>query len=194
MDFSAGELSDYLSNSPLQKRVSFKFKDVIQAANGTLSLKAAVSEESSYLYAALGDFLRYKMLASDSSFSFETVFSHPSKIDELRTAREKGFIIYLYIISTDKPEINMERVKNRVEQGGHDVPEDKIRERYLRTMDNLFKAFLLAHRVYFFDNSSSADTETFQYFAEKKNGRLLMTGNSAPLWFKKSILSNLDDR
>jgi predicted ABC-type ATPase len=191
VDFSTAELSDYLNNSPFQKLVPFRFNDAIQINNGTLFLTRTVSEESSYLFAALGDFLRQKMFASDSSFSFETVFSHPSKIEELRTAGEKGFITYLYIISTDEPEINMERVKNRVEQGGHDVPKDKIGERYLRTMENLFEAFLLAHRVYFFDNSSSTETETFQYFAEKRNDRLLITGTSVPSWFERSVLAKL---
>jgi predicted ABC-type ATPase len=194
VDFSTAEVLDYLTNSPFQKIVPFRFNGIIQINSGTLSLKGeyADSEELSYLYAALGDFLRHKMLASNSSFSFETVFSHPSKIEELRTARERGFVTYLYFISTDEPEINLERVRNRVEQGGHSVPEDKIRKRYLRTMENLFEAFRLVHRVYFFDNSSSAAAETFRYFAEKRDGKLLITGSSAPSWFEKSVLSKLD--
>jgi predicted ABC-type ATPase len=194
VDFSVAEVLDYVGNSPFQRIVPFRFNDIVQINNGTLSLKSeyAGSEELSYLYAALGDFLRHKMLASNSSFSFETVFSHPSKIEELRTARERGFITYLYFISTNEPEINLERVRNRVERGGHSVPEDKIRERYLRTMENLFEAFRLVHRVYFFDNSSSAAEETFQYFAEKRDVKLLITGSSVPSWFEKNVLSKLD--
>jgi predicted ABC-type ATPase len=131
------------------------------------------------------------MLGCDSSFSYETVFSHPSKIEDLKTAAEKKFITYLYVISTGNPEINLERVKNRVERGGHAVPEEKIRERFRRTMDNLYAAFLLADRVYFFDNSSAAETRTYQYFAEKRDDRLLITGNSVPAWFEKNILARM---
>jgi predicted ABC-type ATPase len=190
--FSAEELLEYLDTSSFQKIVSFRLAETIQIEHGILSLKSAVLEEFSYLYAALGDFLRQKMLDSVSSFSFETVFSHPSKIDELKNAKEKGFITYLYVIATDDPGINLERVKNRVERGGHDVPEKKIIERYYRTMENLSAAFSLAHRVYFFDNSSSKEAEAYQYFAEKRDDRLYITGNSAPAWFEKNILSKIE--
>ncbi|MDR0670194.1 MAG: hypothetical protein LBF95_08945 [Treponema sp.] len=190
--FSAHELLDYLDNSPFQKIVSFRLSKTIQIDDGILSLKSAASQEFSYLYAAVGDFLRQKMLDSVSSFSFETVFSHPSKNEELKIAKEKGFITYLYVIATDNPDINLERVKNRVERGGHDVPEVKIRERYSRTMENLSAAVFLAHRVYFFDNSSSKESEAYQYFAEKRDTRLHITGNSAPAWFEKNILSRIE--
>ncbi|MDR1211654.1 MAG: hypothetical protein LBK40_05420 [Spirochaetaceae bacterium] len=86
----------------------------------------------------------------------------------------------------------MERVKNRVERGGHNVPEEKIKERYSRTMENLSAAFLLAHRVYFFDNSSSKESQAYQYFAEKRDNQLYITGDSAPAWFEKNILSKIE--
>lgn len=69
------------------------------------------------------------MLDSDSSFSFESVFSHPSKIDELINAKRKQYKIYLYFIATEAPSINTERVSNRVQLGGHDVTS---------TLDSLF--------------------------------------------------------
>jgi predicted ABC-type ATPase len=190
--FSIDEFFSYLDNSPFQKHVSFRFAETVEVQAGILSLKSGVSADASYLYAALGDFLRRKMLDSDSSFSFETVFSHPSKIDELRIARERGFITYLYVIATKSPGINLDRVRNRVERGGHDVPEEKTVARYQRTMENICAAFLLANRVYFFDNSASTETGAYQYFAEKRDDRLLIHGSTVPEWFERNVLAKLE--
>jgi predicted ABC-type ATPase len=214
LEFSTDEFLSYLDSSSFQKLVSFRFAEAVRIQKGILSLKPIVSSEAqaasggvvqpaslrsrpegphtSYLYAALGDFLRRKMLDSDSSFSFETVFSHPSKIDELRAARENGFITYLYVIATKNPSINLERIRNRVERGGHDVPEEKTVARYQRTMENICAAFLLANRVYFFDNSVSTETGAYQYFAEKRDDRLLIHGSTVPEWFEKNVLAKLE--
>jgi predicted ABC-type ATPase len=65
----------------------------------------------------------------------------------IKTARERGFITYLYLIATENPLINLDRVKNRVDRGGHAVPEEKIRDRYRRSMENLSAAFLSADLI-----------------------------------------------
>lgn len=59
-------------------------------------------------------------------FSFETVMSHPSKLDFIKTAKANGYKVYLYFVSLADPIMNVERVNARVQLGGHDVPEDKI--------------------------------------------------------------------
>ncbi|OQY30642.1 MAG: hypothetical protein B6241_15585 [Spirochaetaceae bacterium 4572_59] len=74
---------------------------------------------------------------------------------------------------------------------GHDVPDEKIVSRYHRTMDNLFRGFTLADRVFFFDNSQESSEGTFKLFAEKKNERLYLHGDETPDWFDKFILQNL---
>lgn len=86
--------------------------------------------------------------------SFETVLSHPSHIDHLRLAREAGFQIIVYFVATNGPAINIGRVKNRVLHGGHDVPLDRIKSRYLRSIANLTLAIDVAHEGAVFDNSS----------------------------------------
>jgi predicted ABC-type ATPase len=189
--FSAADFFAFLETTPFQQKASFRFADTVQLADKTLSLKSALPEDASYLYATVGDFLRHKMLEADSSFSFETVFSHPSKIDVIKTAVERGFITYLYLIATENPLINLDRVKNRVNRGGHAVPEEKITDRYRRSMKNLAAAFLSADRVYFFDNSASSETGAYQYFAEKRDGRLFLSGVPVPTWFEENILTGL---
>jgi predicted ABC-type ATPase len=65
------------------------------------------------------------------SFVSETVFSHPSELDLLRTAGVAGYRRYLYVIL--KPEeLAVQRVLVRVETGGHAVPEEKLRARFRR--------------------------------------------------------------
>lgn len=101
----------------------------------------------------IAEFLRQKLLEENKKFSFETVFSHKSKVDFIRKARDKGYKVYLYYVSTKDPEINKYRVKVRVKKGGHDVPENKIEERYYKSLDIMYDAAQLSYQTFFFDNS-----------------------------------------
>ena len=66
----------------------------------------------------IADFLRKKLLKQKERFSFETVFSHSSKLDIMKEARKNGYKVYLYFVSTESPEINKLRVESRRDQGG----------------------------------------------------------------------------
>ena len=74
------------------------------------------------------------------TFSFETVFSHSSKLDIMQQAVELGYKVYLYFVSTEDPEINKFRVAARKMKGGHDVPPEKIESRYYLSMNLLYNA------------------------------------------------------
>jgi predicted ABC-type ATPase len=193
VDFSETETSRFLDNSPYQAMVPFRLSERITIHDRIARLKKeADSADMSYLAAAVADCLRCKMMRADSSFSFESVFSHPSKIKEIEEAGQRGFKIYLYFITTADPRINRQRVKNRAERGGHDVPEAKIRERYFRTMSNCYEAFLLADRVFFFDNSFFSDSVTYRFFAEKRSNKIYVSNSSAmPQWFDEYILRKI---
>ncbi|MEO7906527.1 MAG: hypothetical protein ABIT06_06110 [Saprospiraceae bacterium] len=105
----------------------------------------------------LARFLRECMLRDRKRFSFETVLSHESNIDIMRRAKEAGYKIYLYFVSTESPEINKFRVQVRIKQQGHSVPEEKIESRYFRSLNLLFEAAEEAYQCYFFDNSIDDD-------------------------------------
>ena len=141
------------------------------------------NENLSYISAFISDYLRNKLLDSDSSFSCETVFSHPSKIDFIKKAKDKGFKIYLYFIATRNPAINLNRVANRVMTGGHDVPSDKINSRYYRCLDNLYDAIKLCDKTFLFDNSESKTDLAYNNFAEIENGECTLISESIPEWF-----------
>jgi predicted ABC-type ATPase len=86
---------------------------------------------TSYHASVLSDFLRRQALLAKSSFTFETVMSSQDKVDFLREAKQSGFKTYLYFVATEDPAINIQRVMQRVQSGGHHVPEDKILSRFV---------------------------------------------------------------
>jgi len=88
-----------------------------------------------------------KAFKRGESFCFETVFSHESKIDLIKEAQSKGYRVSLIIIDAINEKANVSRVKRRVEQGGHNVPEDKILSRIPRTRENLKEAIKIVDNV-----------------------------------------------
>ena len=140
--------------------------------------------------ALLADYLVERMLEQDGTFSCETVFSHQSKLELISRAKVRGFRVYLYFVSTRDPEINCERVKTRVAQGGHPVPRNKVIARYRKTLENARAAMSLADRVYFFDNSESVKG-SFLNFATFDNGKITFSdADNVPAWFVEYVLPN----
>lgn len=124
---------------------------------------------NSYVAALIADFLRETILQNDQSFSFETVMSDERKLDFVRKAKHRGYRIYLYFVATISPEINISRVSQRVQLGGHPVSSDAIRKRYNRSLDLLFDMAKLTDRCYLFDNSG----RKYELIAEITDGRKL---------------------
>lgn len=131
---------------------------------------------------AIADRRRADALEARRSFSFETVMSHPSKLDVLRTARLRGFRTALYFIATASPELNVSRVRQRVALGGHDVPEDRIRARYVRTLRLLPEALRLADVSVLFDNSYGAIRPFY-----RRDGDAELTDPPIPSWARAAM-------
>jgi predicted ABC-type ATPase len=141
-------------------------------------------EVNSYFASVLADFIRHQLLAEKASFTFETVMSSPDKIDFLHKAQRAGYRTYLYFVATEDPDINVARVQARVEMGGHPVAEDKIRSRYVRTLELLPEAVAYADRAYIFDNSGGARV----WIAEVTSGtEIEIKTDSMPAWFKTAL-------
>ncbi|MBZ4188960.1 zeta toxin family protein [Niabella beijingensis] len=142
----------------------------------------------------LADALRKLLLESRQRFSFETVFSHSSKLDIMKAAAAAGYKVYLYFISTSGPTVNVDRVKKRVAQNGHGVPEEKIISRYFRSMELLYDASQIAYQAYFFDNSQEeGESKMFAHFKKTNNKKIWDKANKAniPEWFKKYYSSKI---
>ena len=103
---------------------------------------------NSYFASVAADFLQRNFLEQKISFTLETVMSHPSKVKLMADAQTRGYRTYLYYVATEDPAINIARVKTRVALGGHDVPTDRIIERYHRSLDLLMEAIRHTNRAY----------------------------------------------
>ena len=137
----------------------------------------------SYFAAFVADFLRDNMLNVVQQFTIETVMSDPRKADYIRTAKRLGYRIYLYFVSTKDVAINIARVAQRVQLGGHDVPQEKIEKRYIRSLENIFEVLMLCDRAYFFDNSAEQRT----LLAEYETGTLMIREPKVPAWFNRYV-------
>lgn len=97
--------------------------------------------------------LREQCLKEKKSFVFETVFSAQDKIDFVIRAKQAGFFIRIFFISTSNPAINASRIAKRVMKGGHDVPISKIISRYNKSIQNCKTVSSIVDRLYVYDNS-----------------------------------------
>nr|WP_255701924.1 zeta toxin family protein [Bordetella sp. LUAb4] len=108
---------------------------------------------------------RQRAMETQQPFAFETVMSHPSKLAELAELRAAGYSVQLIFVTTKHPDINVRRVAYRVRSNtttGHDVPENKTRERYERTMALLPAAIEHANESRLYDNSYDGQLYTRQ--------------------------------
>lgn len=96
---------------------------------------------------------REQCLHNGQSLIFETVLSSEGKVDFISRAREAGYFIRLFFVSTNHPSINSSRIAKRVMKGGHDVPIPKIISRYQKSIVNCKRCAVIADRVYVYDNS-----------------------------------------
>jgi predicted ABC-type ATPase len=162
------------------------FEESYSLRKNMLKLKARAADER--LAQVIADFLRKKLLKEKKRFSFETVFSHSSKLDIMRKAQEEGYKVYLYFVSTESPVINAFRVAARKEKGGHDVPKDKIESRYYRSLDLLYDACQLSYQAFFFDNSvDGTRSRMFAHFKKTGDKKVWdkMNKKEIPNWFRK---------
>lgn len=142
---------------------------------------------NSYHASVFADYIRQELMRTRHTFTLETVMSSRSKLEMLARAKSLGYRIYLYYIATESPEVNISRVRNRVLDGGHDVPRDKIVSRYYRSLDLLHEAIALTDRAFIFDNSGHLQSNV--WVAEITDGTTVeMRSEFIPAWFNHYVL------
>lgn len=87
------------------------------------------------------------------SFTFETTLGGRSICSELHRAVAEGLEVHVYYVGLVSPELHIERVRARVARGGHDIPEQKIRERYTKSFANLVGLVGVVDELHLYDNS-----------------------------------------
>ncbi len=125
--------------------------------------------------------LREDAVKNKRDFTFETVLSSPRNVELLKNAKALGYRIEVVFVLTADPQINVARVVDRVKNGGHDVPKDKIISRYYKSLDNLSKLLKIADIMWVVDNS----TDKAELIIYSKDGELSV--NETPLWSADKI-------
>ena len=106
---------------------------------------------------------RERCLNEKKSFVFETVMSGEDKVQFILKAKQQGFFIRLFYISTVNPKINAARIADRVMKGGHDVPITKIISRYFKSIENCKTVSSVVDRLYVYDNSIEGEDAKIQF-------------------------------
>ena len=115
-----------LALAPLRPGVPFVNADVIAAERWPDD-----QQTHAYEAAAIASRIRDTLIDERRPFIAETVFSHPSELDLIDRADAAGDDIRLHVVMVP-PDLSVARVAHRLRAGGHDVPEDKIRQRHDR--------------------------------------------------------------
>ncbi len=137
--------------------------------------------EAAYDAAKIAEKRRQNMIAERKDFVFESTFSHPSKIDLIDEAKKVGFKIITFHVNVKDASLSVLRVAERVKEGGHNVPEDKIIKRFHRNQYYIKQAVLKSDKAYIYDNSQINKAPTLLLILEL--GKLIkITDKKLPAW------------
>ena len=140
-----------------------------------------ISMQASYAAAKIAADRRDKCLKLGESCVTETVFSHPSKLELLAEARKAGFRVIFFHFHVVSAELSVRRVAERVKEGGHPVPEEKIRDRYERNQTLIRQGVSLADQAMIYDSSALNQSPTL--LARVRAGRFTPVIEAPPDWF-----------
>lgn len=134
---------------------------------------------------------RSRCLLVGVSFVSETVFSHTSKLDLIAAAQRAGFAVVLLVVCVDDPDMLLGRVTQRVQEGGHAVPPDRILARYPRTLLHLSVAVRRADMALLYDTSApiGAPAQLPRLVARLRGGQLAWEAEVLPRWAQSVLTS-----
>jgi len=116
---------------------------------------AAFSPESVAFEAGRIMLRRIRALANQNlNFAFETTLASRSYARLIKELRARGYEFHLFYLWLSSADLAVQRVRERVRRGGHDVPEEVIRRRYVKGAQNFFAVYSgLADTWGMYDNS-----------------------------------------
>lgn len=131
--------------------------------------------------------IRTHLLQKRSTFVFETVFSDPvgDKVAFLKAAVAQGYTVLLVFIGLSNATQSEERVTIRVAQGGHDVPTEKLQQRFPRSLQNLQAAIKELPHVFIYDNSQFG--KPHRLIAVFREARAVWRADALPAWLESFL-------
>lgn len=111
------------------------------------------------------------------NFTQETTLSGARTLKTIQCARDLDYTIRLYYIGINTADESIERIKNRVRKGGHNIADDDVERRFEKRFEDLIKILPYCNEVRFYDNENG-----FVDVAEYRNGSLIIKGDYTPEW------------
>ncbi len=185
--------SSVLYESEISKNLLFVNPDDV-ARNDFSYIEDA--DERNYLAWKECNAQRDAMLTRRVTFGFETVGSHLSKLEFIDQAHKFGYIVTVMFVATENPQINIERIANRVSKGGHGVPDEKVISRHKRTLEMLYDYYSKADNMTVWDNSITSTDEnakTIKKLLIKASNKTLVFKHADEVaWFKTYLLDKIE--
>ena len=114
------------------------------------------------------------------NFTQETTLSGARTLKTIQRARDLDYTIRLYYIGINTADESIERIKNRVRKGGHNIADDDVERRFEKRFEDLIKILPYCNEVRFYDNENG-----FVDVAEYRNGSLIIKGDYTPEWINE---------
>lgn len=105
----------------------------------------------------IGKSLLEQAMAEGRDYRFETTLGGRTIPELLKNAAKGGHLLHVWFCGLESPELHIQRVRSRVAVGGHDIPEEKMRERWDTSRENLIRLMPHIHHLRVYDNSKEAD-------------------------------------
>ena len=142
----------------------------------------------------IGKSLLEQAITSGHDYRFETTLGGRTIAQLLEQAARSGHRLHLWFCGLASADLHLRRVRNRVAHGGHDIPEEKIRERWNLSRENLIRLLPLIDHLRVYDNSADADPAEGQrpkplLLLEMQRGKITAPADlsGAPDWAKPII-------
>ena len=142
----------------------------------------------------IGKALLEQAIAAGRDYRFETTLGGRSIAQLLEKAARAGHRLHIWFCGLASPDLHIRRVRSRVSHGGHDIPEEKIRERWNRSRENLIRLLPLIDHLRVIDNSAESDPAEGQsprpvLLLEMQRGKITAPADlsGAPEWAQPII-------
>lgn len=105
----------------------------------------------------IGKALLEQAIGEKKDYRFETTLGGRTIPALLLEAAQSGHLLNMWFCGLESPELHLKRVRARVARGGHDIPEEKIRQRWNGSRENLIRLLPVLHHLRMYDNSEEGD-------------------------------------
>ena len=141
-----------------------------------------------------------RAIARGLDYNFETTLGGNTIPRLLEQAADSGSAIRIWYVGLSSPELHIERVRARVDKGGHDIPEEKIRDRYDRSRLNLVRLLPQLTELVVYDNSAERDPDLNDepqplLILRVRHGQMkeMCKLSQVPQWAKPIVLAAMEE-